>query len=71
LKENVNSLYVTNTTPLPHLVYVVLWICKWSPPPLTHTSSPVDVIGHKVCEVRNTSYFKPRFCDCLWFSAGL
>jgi len=26
---------------LPHLVYMVLWICKLAPPPLTHTSSEI------------------------------
>jgi len=32
------------TTPLPHLVYAVLWILKWAPPPLTHTSSEIHLL---------------------------
>jgi len=29
-------IHACNSTPLPHLEYTVLWICKWVPPPLTH-----------------------------------
>jgi len=43
-------------TPLPHLVCMVLWICKWAPPPLTH-SEIHWLIWMVVCDVRNTSVF--------------
>jgi len=40
-------------------------VSHWS----THWWSKVDVIGYKVvCDVRNTSDFKPHFWDCLWFT---
>jgi len=33
-----------NSTPLPHLVYAVLSICKLATPPLTHTSSEIHFL---------------------------
>jgi len=31
----------------------------------------VDLIYKVVCDVRNTSDFKPCLWDCLWFTAAL
>jgi len=37
-----------NSTPLFHLVYAVLWICKLAPPPLTHSSSEIHSLNFAV-----------------------
>jgi len=32
-----------NSTPFPLLVCMVLWICKWAPPPLTHSAQRLSI----------------------------